>query len=212
MSKNPFNPTSIPEPNFPRNKFDLSNNELFSLKFGQLMPVNCTEVIPGQTLKINSCSVGVRGMPTSFPIQTPIKGRLSWFYVRNRTLWKDFEDFIFKTKENLQSPWLKYWERESIRFRTGSLADALGLPTTKGDIGSDSALIFPNSYVLESLAALSNNGVFQSRGSSTSISQVSLKNLMTGVGSYTRQRYFADNGEAPSNSFVGFFSDFLNLL
>lgn len=217
MPKSPFNPKDVPDFSLPRNSFDLSNNELFTTQFGRIMPVSVTEVIPGDTFRMNSCSVGVRGMPTAFPIQTPIKGRLSWFYVRNRTLWKDWEDFIFKTKDGLTAPYLRYTRDKSNLMSTGSLADALGLPTTKGVVGTSFSTLFTNSYLNSEMS--SGNGVFFTNGdSSTIITAENLNTLLNGNPqeipsmSALRTSYFSHSSTIPSDRFIAWFSSYTHIV
>ena len=139
MAKNPFLPHSGPVGNLKRNKVDLSRQNLFTSDWGKIYPFFLQEVIPGDSFKINA-SVGFRAMQTKFPLQSRIRTSASFFYVRNRTLWKNFEDFIFKTKgesDGVVSPWLKLNEyRFSEMFKVGGIADAFGAPTTVGSSDS----------------------------------------------------------------------------
>ena len=88
-----------------RNVFDGSFANNLTLKMGDLVPVFCKEVLPGDAFKIDA-TFGLRFMPMVFPVQTRLKANLHFFYVRNRTLWKDWSDFIGKTKEVI-SPYLQ---------------------------------------------------------------------------------------------------------
>lgn len=116
-----------------RNTFDLSFSNNLTFKFGQLVPVFCKEVIPGDSFKIRP-SFGLRLMPMVFPVQTQINANLHFFYVRNRNLWKDWMDFIGRTKSGLVPPYIDNFEM----FGTGKLADYLGCPTTiVGNYGLD---------------------------------------------------------------------------
>lgn len=107
-----------------RNPFDLSFRNHLTTKFGQLTPVFCKEVIPGDSFKIDT-RFGLQFMPTYFPVQTPMRVDIHYFYVRNRNLWKDWPDFIGKTKSGLVSPFLT-----SPKVYSSSLADYLGVPST----------------------------------------------------------------------------------
>lgn len=123
---NPFvqNPP-VPQPN--RNAFDLSFANNLTMKMGYLYPVLCKEVVPGDTFNIDS-SFGLRFMPLLFPVQSRVRADLRFFYVRNRNLWKNWQDFIGRTKEGLQFPVIS--QSGSGFFSTGSLADYLGVPTS----------------------------------------------------------------------------------
>nr|WNN13471.1 MAG: major capsid protein [Microvirus sp.] len=55
-----------------------------------------------------------------------MRAYLHFFYVRNRTLYKDWMDFIFGTKKNLVPPYLS--SSSPVSYEPSSLADYLGLP------------------------------------------------------------------------------------
>ena len=110
-----------------RNVFDLSFQNNLTLGFGQLVPVFCKEVIPGDSFRIRP-TFGFNFAPMVFPVQTRMKANLHFFYVRSRTLWSDFQDFIGKTKDNLVPPYIAYNSQTSPMFKVGGLADYLGIP------------------------------------------------------------------------------------
>lgn len=114
-----------------RNTFPLSFQNNLSGKFGVLYPCLVQDVIPGFTFKAKP-TFALEFMPTAFPVQTRMRARMHFFYVRNRNLWKDFADFYGKTKERLVPPYLLFSEGTSFNSmaKTGSLGDYLGLPTT----------------------------------------------------------------------------------
>lgn len=76
-----------------RNVFDLSFQNNLTMQIGGLYPVFCKEVIPGDSFSIKPV-FGLRFMPMTFPIQTRMRANLHFFYVRNRNLWQDWQDFI----------------------------------------------------------------------------------------------------------------------
>lgn len=130
--KNPFKKNGMPDAKPSRSAFDLSFSNNLTMKFGELVPVFCKEVVPGDNFRIKP-TFGFNLMPTVFPVQTRMKASLSFFYVRARTLWKDFPDFYFNTKQGLTHPYLKILESNKDFFKTGSLADYLDVPTTNAD-------------------------------------------------------------------------------
>lgn len=119
-----------------RNVFDLSFQNNLTMQIGGLYPVFCKEVIPGDSFSIKPV-FGLRFMPMIFPIQTRMRANLHFFYVRNRNLWADWQDFIgmTPTEPNEDARTSKYVPPYSTntaitRPQTGSLADYLGVPTT----------------------------------------------------------------------------------
>lgn len=83
-----------------RNTVDFSFQNNTSTDFGSLRPILCVPVIPGESYRIKP-TFGLKFMPMVFPVQTRMKASIHYFYVRNRNLWKDWTDFIGKTKEGL---------------------------------------------------------------------------------------------------------------
>lgn len=109
-----------------RNVFDMTFRNNLTLKFGELTPVFCKEVIPGDSFKIDT-EFGLMLMPMKFPVQTPMKAFVHYFYVRNRNTWKDWMDFIGGTKDNLVPPYVQPLDKKKF-YRVGGLADYLGVP------------------------------------------------------------------------------------
>ena len=122
----------VDKPN--RNTFDLSFQNNLTTKFGVLKPVYCQEVIPGDTIK-NKPTMAMRFMPQVFPVQTRMRAHLHFFYVRNRNLWKDWEDFIGKTKDGLVPPYLQFNDSNKSMLEVGGIADSFGVPVvTNSDV------------------------------------------------------------------------------
>lgn len=136
MAKNPFKQT--PPPNeVKRNAFDMSFTNNLTLKIGQLVPVMCKEVVPGDSFEIDT-NFGLRFMPTIFPVQTKMRADVHFFYVRTRNLWKNWKKFIGDTpnvnvetgvKRNIVHPYISKKTKDSNFYAEGSLADYLGIPT-----------------------------------------------------------------------------------
>ena len=124
---NEFSKKSRAKNRVPRGTHDLSFQNNLTLKFGAITPVFCREVLAGDSYRI-SPTFGLRALPLIFPCQTRMRAYLHFFYVRNRTLYKDWEDFIFGTKKNLVSPYLA--NTSPVSYAPSTLADYLGLPCT----------------------------------------------------------------------------------
>lgn len=134
--KNPFSTSSFGEEELKRNPVPLSYRSLFTSDFGKLIPAFVQEVLPGDTVRINKGSmIGIRGMPTVFPIQTNIRAGIEFYYVRCRNLMDNWEDYIFKTKD-IEQAWLKLNNvRAKKMISTSSLGDFFGVASTKSDRG-----------------------------------------------------------------------------
>lgn len=124
--KNPFSKENQPQKQLKRNAFDLSHQNNLTMQMGVLYPCLCQEVIPGDTFKIDT-AFGIRMLPLLFPIQTKIRVDLHYFYVRNRNLWDDWQNFITSSNSNYQFPTILL--RDNAYYGSGSLFDYLGCPT-----------------------------------------------------------------------------------
>lgn len=125
--KSPFSKESQYEPQVKRNAFDLSHQNNLTMKMGVLYPCLCQEVIPGDTFEIDT-AFGIRMLPLLFPIQTKIRVDLHYFYVRNRYLWNDWQNFI-TSNDSAQYRFPTLDPPFDMPVGTGSLCDYLGLPT-----------------------------------------------------------------------------------
>lgn len=138
-----------------RNRFDMSHQHLTTTDFGLVKPFFCKEVIGGDSVSLDPICA-VRSHPIVFPINTRMRMYAHYFYVRNRTLWKDWENFIFKTKEGLTPPYLQLTpERAKKMIATGTLGDCLGVPST---LASDVPL--STEISLTSITSLGVQGLF----------------------------------------------------
>lgn len=133
-----FNRTNEANLNVPRNTFDLSFQNNLTMTLGGLYPAIVLPVVPGDSVKIDPV-FGLRFMPLTFPIQTKMTANLHFFYVRNRNLWKDWQEFITNSNGALtdptkQAPVPPYFGPDNkTKFSTGSLVDYMGIPTTSYD-------------------------------------------------------------------------------
>lgn len=113
-----------------RNKFSLSHYKLLSANMGYLIPIQVTEVLPGDTIQM-ATSLFVRLAPMVAPVMHPVHVRVHHWYVPFRLIWDDFEDFITGGPDGLDVSVPPYW-LSSNDDPTGSLYDYLGLPCHDG--------------------------------------------------------------------------------
>ena len=85
------------ENNVHRSGFDLSRRNCFTAKVGEILPVMCEEVLPGDKWRIN-----MREFMRTAPLQTASFGRVRQYYdfyfVPYSLLWDKFESWIVQTK------------------------------------------------------------------------------------------------------------------
>lgn len=142
-----FSKNNEPVHKVPRNTFDGSFSNSGTYQFGKIYPVFCKEVLPGDTFTIDT-TFGLRFMPTAFPLQTRIRANIQYFYVRNRNLWKGWPNFIGKTGQPDAFPTLSLDQKLRL-FKTGSLGDYFGLPTTMFSV--DSVSVEPSEVTLSTI-------------------------------------------------------------
>jgi hypothetical protein len=88
---NLFNSVKMTKPN--RNAFDLTHDVKMSGKMGNLMPCCLAEVVPGDKFTLAS-DVFLRFAPLVAPVMHRIDVSVHYFFVPNRILWDNWEDFI----------------------------------------------------------------------------------------------------------------------
>lgn len=95
-----FNSVPITKPK--RNLFNLSYSNRFSCKLGQLVPIFCKPVVPGDTFKVSS-EIFIRTAPLVSPMYQEMKVYVHYFYVPNRLIMDKWEQFI-SPHATLQEP------------------------------------------------------------------------------------------------------------
>lgn len=123
-----------------RNGFDLSHSRKLSMNMGDLVPIMCEEVMPGDYFK-DTTNVVVRLSPMLAPVMHNIDVFTHFFFVPNRLIWDDWEAFITGGSDGLDA---SVWpNRVFSDVAPGSLADHLGLPlTTSAALPATSMLPF----------------------------------------------------------------------
>lgn len=111
-----------------RSKFSLSHYRLLTCDMGELVPIGLTEVLPGDTMQ-QATSLLVRVSPLVAPVMHPVHVRVHHWYVPNRLLWEDWEDFITGGPDGLDASVFPTISTGG-GFAVGSLGDYLGIPTS----------------------------------------------------------------------------------
>lgn len=94
--------SSVPITKPKRNLFNLSYSNRFSCKLGQLVPIFCKPVVPGDTFKVSS-EIFIRTAPLVSPMYQEMKVYVHYFYVPNRLIMDKWEQFI-SPHATLQEP------------------------------------------------------------------------------------------------------------
>lgn len=116
----------------PKNKFDLSHERKMSLQMGNLVPIMVQEIVPGDKFRVQS-EVFLRMAPMLAPIMHRVNVTTHYFFVPNRLVWNEWEDFITGGRDGLAAPVAPYMTADTLANNggttAGSLADYMGLPT-----------------------------------------------------------------------------------
>ena len=76
-----------------RSKFSLSHYRLCSMDMGELIPLTWFEALPGDTIQM-ATNMLVRVQPMLAPVMHPCMIRIHHWFVPNRLIWEDWENFI----------------------------------------------------------------------------------------------------------------------
>lgn len=135
-----------------RNKFSLSNTKLLTCNQAELVPINVTEVLPGDTLQQASSTL-IRLSPLLAPVMHPVQARIHHWYVPYRLIWDDFESFITGGEDGADAsvfPTITHGGGTGVSV--GSLADYLGVPPGVNNLETSAlpfraaALIYNENY------------------------------------------------------------------
>lgn len=111
-----------------RTAFNLSHSRKVTFEMCKLIPVLCKEVLPGDIFKVHEENM-IRLAPMLAPIMHEINVTTHFFFVPNRLLWDEWEDFITGGPDGTLSPAFPVVTNLSDHpTKLGSLANHLGLP------------------------------------------------------------------------------------
>lgn len=124
-----------------RNKFNLSHERKMSIQMGNLYPVMIQEIVPGDSFRVNT-EIMARMAPMLAPIMHRVNIRTEYFFVPNRIVWREWEDFITGGRLGTTTPVAPYMTGTTIAQKTTwprTLVDFMGIPPIKNppDIGLD---------------------------------------------------------------------------
>lgn len=116
-----------------RSIFDLSYDKKLTCDMGQLIPIMCDEVIPGDIFKIAN-QIVIRFQPLVAPVLHQINVFVHYFFVPYRLLWDSWEDFISGGVDGDDTSVVPRWEVTNNAI--GSLWDYMGFPTGVTPVGA----------------------------------------------------------------------------
>lgn len=117
-----------------RAKHSLSHYKLLSCDMGELVPIGCYEVLPGDTVQ-QATSLLLRVSPLLAPVMHPVHARVHHWYVPNRIIWEDFESFITGGSDGFDaSVFPTMVTPAAVGDLTGTLPDYMGIPVDVPDL------------------------------------------------------------------------------
>lgn len=131
-----FNKIQIRRPKY--NKFNLSHEKKLSFKMGELVPIMCEEVVPGDRIR-NSTEVMLRMAPMLAPIMHRVNVHVHNFFVPNRIVFDGWEDWITggpDGEDATNHPKVHINYEVTAQARKGTLADYLGIPAIPDAVGT----------------------------------------------------------------------------
>lgn len=118
------------------NKFDLSHERKMSMNMGDLVPFMCQEILPGDRFRVNT-EIFMRLAPMLAPVMHRVNVYTHYFFVPNRLVWSEWEDFITGGRLGTSAPVFPFMKASDMaalnRLQVQTLADFLGLPTVETD-------------------------------------------------------------------------------
>ena len=134
-----------------RNVFNLSYENKLTMNMGELVPIMCMPIVPGDKFRVNTEAL-VRLAPLVAPMMHRVNVYTHYFFVPNRLVWSEWEDFITKGVDGEDTPVLPYFSLSpgwssgqfAAGIQNGSLWDYLGLPTARSAGGTAISGADPN--------------------------------------------------------------------
>lgn len=135
MAANLFNSIKVSKPR--RNHFDLSHEVKMTMKMGLLTPCLVLECVPGDKFRLGAESL-LRFAPLISPVMHRIDVFVHYFFVPNRILWPNWEDFITDPSSGHAMPYVNY--TSSMAPSVQRFLDYFGLPPFPTTGGVDCAV------------------------------------------------------------------------
>lgn len=125
-NSNLFN--TVPVNKIKNTAFDLSHEVKSSFKIGQLIPFLMEEMLPGDVAKVRAEHL-VRMQALLAPIMHRVDVYTHFFFVPNRLLWTEWEDFITGGEDGTLTPLPPRIRLTAADMAIGTLSDYIGLPS-----------------------------------------------------------------------------------
>lgn len=133
-------------------KFNLSHTNLLTCEMGKLVPFYVEEVLPGDEFRVKTDAM-IRLAPMLAPIFGEVDFYTHYFFVPNRLIWDNWEDFITNGLESgtSTSVWPYIVGSTGDNWDIGSLADYVGVPVKDAAGANGVSVVSPNGKYFSAL-------------------------------------------------------------
>jgi hypothetical protein len=111
-----------------RYKHTLSNYRVQSGNMGELIPLACVPVLPGDTFQHHTNAL-VRMAPLNTPVMHPVNVRIHHFFVPNRIVWDEWEEFITGGEDGMSTAEIPTIQTTAEK---NTILHRLGIPNIAG--------------------------------------------------------------------------------
>lgn len=128
--------SEIPQISLKRSKFDLSHSHKTTANVGDIVPIYCDEILPGDSVQMDLASL-VRMATPIYPVADNLYADYYFFFTPTRLVWEHWQQFWGENDD----PWIQPVEYQIPQitaptggFIEGTIADYMGIPTKVGNI------------------------------------------------------------------------------
>lgn len=122
----------VPRAEIRRSRFKRDFNLLTTINEGDLVPIYCDEVLPGDTAKINMNALMRMSTPL-YPVMDNCNCDFYFFFVPSRLLWDHFENLMGQNDSSYWAEPIEYTTPKTKApkggWNVGTVADYFGIPT-----------------------------------------------------------------------------------
>ena len=122
----------VPRAEIRRSRFKRDFNLLTTINEGDLVPIYCDEVLPGDTAKINMNALMRMSTPL-YPVMDNCNCDFYFFFVPSRLLWDHFENLMGQNDSSYWADPIEYTTPKTKApkggWNVGTVADYFGIPT-----------------------------------------------------------------------------------
>lgn len=138
----------IGEANIPTSSFELSHEVIGNCDLGECIPILLQECVPGDNFEIGS-QIAIRTTPLTAPAFIQLNALVNYFFIPNRILWEEWEDFITGGKDGTANPAYPKWTPQieqvsgapAFTTRKYTIWDYLGLPVNNWCQGVEPSIL-----------------------------------------------------------------------